>query len=111
MTSQARIAYEQRIAEKTGAPPFPESANTADEIRSGQIWAPNRLKCIKLPCGCSDIPWPIVHVFGENFVSLWCEVHGTVHLSKNWKENARKKAKEYAQKRSEQLELDDIPPF
>jgi hypothetical protein len=73
-------------------------------------WAPNRLPYITLPCGCRDIPWPIVHVFATDIYRIECDIHGTQTLSKNWKEKAKKQAKKYKQE-SEQPEALGIPPF
>ncbi len=72
-------------------------------------WAPNRLPMITLPCGCRDIPWPLVHCLGDNFATMTCEKHGLQKLTKTWKKKAKTQAKKLSKIPAEQ-QL-DIPPF
>ncbi len=72
-------------------------------------WAPNRLAYITLPCGCRDIPWPLVHCLGDNFATMTCEKHGLQKLTKTWKKKAKTQAKKLSKiPAGQQL---DIPPF
>lgn len=84
---------------------------TTEVVAVGKVWAPNRLSLITLPCGCRDIPWPIVHVFASDIYRIECDIHGTQTLSKNWKEKAQKEANRYANISKPKPDQLDIPPF
>jgi hypothetical protein len=64
------------------------------------VWAPNRLPYVKLECGCTGIPWPIVKILGVEWIE--CPTHGRVH-----EEKPKKKRKA----RGEIPGQMDIPPF
>jgi len=108
-----REIYEQKVSQSyvNAGIPRMDTAYEADEIKSGQIWAPNRLRSILLPCGCTDIPWPLVHRFGDDFDRFQCDSHGEVRIPKNWKAKAKKLANQYARETSNQPLLTDEPPF
>lgn len=50
---------------------------------------------IKLPCGCREVPWPLMHVLGDNFDTIWCETHGDQKLTKAYMKKAMDEAKHY----------------
>src|ERR1700729_1069644 len=76
---------------------------------SGREWAPNRLPEVLLPCGCKDIPWPILYVFAENITRYHCDRHGPVQWKGKGVDALKKKVKK-AKKNNLQGEL-DICPF
>ncbi len=90
---------------------------------SARTWRPNMLRGIPLPCGHSDIPWPIWHKLGDSFVSIFCsECNEMIKLSKTYKAECKRKAvklaKAYAErvraantKTVQEMMVYDRPPF
>ena len=88
-------------------------APITDTVRVRQEeWAPNRLPLVQLPCGCRDIPWPLVHYFGTNVYALHCDIHGEQRITaKNRKEFQQQTRIHYAEYESASASTLDIPPF
>ncbi len=100
----------QNGSPKPGKPMIcPKPAFVPLPVTHTNEWAPNRLPMITLPCGCRDIPWPLVHCLGDNFATMTCEKHGLQKLTKTWKKKAKTQAKKLSKIPAEQ-QL-DIPPF
>ena len=68
-------------------------------------WAPNELRMVAMPCGCTCIPWPILHILGESIERFLCERHGEVKVSKSWFKRADKDGTPVAEP------LDETIPF
>lgn len=48
-------------------------------------WAPNTLEMVELPCGCVDIPWPIIYNFTDSIIEILCDKHGVQKITKEQK--------------------------
>lgn len=74
-------------------------------------WAPNRIPKILLPCGHMEIPWPLVHYFGQHFSVVYCHKCGEdIQIPDDWKKKQAKKTAKLAAQVGLNPQL-DIPPF
>jgi hypothetical protein len=64
-------------------------AETMEKPSRSKDWAPNTLKTVRLKCGCTGIPWPIVKLMGTK-EQVICDRHGLTVILKDRKRNKRK---------------------
>jgi len=72
-------------------------------------WQPNMEPDTLLQCGCT-VPWPILALVGSGGKRVICSDHGRQHVTEKEVRRCNRLLKA-ALEESDQLTLEDIPPF